>query len=337
MNCALVIPTIRETSIQSFLKAWSNQLNFFGHIIVVEDNPECSFELHRDEYSLVMNDIGHYSWKEISADLGDDAWIFSRRDSAIRSYGFLKAYEVGSDYIYTLDDDCLPLNKTFFEEHIYNLERTPRWIPSVPGHRTRGMPYYNLGVADDVVMSVGLWENVSDYDAIQTLSGTPYIKDFPETRVMPTGQYFPICGMNLCFRRAILPLLYFPLMGEGYPYRRFDDIWMGVICKKICDHLGLMITCGRPNVYHSKASDTFVNLVKEAPGIAFNEKFWEIVERVTLHGHDPLSCMEEVGFAFNHHQDAYINKLGIGIRTWCRRIHKINEGYTTSASQCPQP
>jgi len=41
-------------------------------------------------------------------------------------------------------------------------------------------------------------------------------------------------------------------MGEGQPYRRFDDIWFGVIAKRICDHLGWSIAVGDPHVHHGR-------------------------------------------------------------------------------------
>ena len=44
--------------------------------------------------------------------------------------------------------------------------------------------------------------------------------------------------MSLAFRIEALPLMYLPLMGEGQPYDRFDNIWGGVIAKRVCDHLG---------------------------------------------------------------------------------------------------
>jgi reversibly glycosylated polypeptide/UDP-arabinopyranose mutase len=310
---ALVVPTIRENSIKEFLNDWDLIGEFWDEIIVVEDNPKKSFDIR---------DVSHHvSWAEIVDDLGDDAWIMSRRDSSIRSYGFLMAYRLGADYIFTMDDDCRPMpvrtmDNSFVWRHMENMTNTPRWIESIPGQRTRGLPYKNKGVAKNVVMSVGLWEGNPDFDAIQTLSGESQDLVLPETRVMSLGQYVPICGMNLGFHRDITSLLYFTLQGEGYPYRRFDDIWMGVICKKICDHLGLMITIGKPYIMHSKASDPFVNLVKEAPGVKFHEEFWEMIDSVGLTKKYPASCMIELGAALEKMPDPYVSKLGRAIQIW---------------------
>lgn len=313
MKTALVVPSNRQNSIRQFLNAWNEAEVFWDQIIVVEDNPEKTFDIAVDL---------HVSWKEIEEDLKDDAWIISKRDSAIRSYGFLLAYQQGAEVIYTLDDDCLPVSSTFVEDHIRNLTDTPKWVSSIPGYRTRGLPYFNLGKSNRVVMSVGLWSGVPDYDSVQVLAKTPPPPSLPETRVMPVGQYFPICGMNFCFKREVAPLTYFPLMGEGYKYRRFDDIWFGVICKKICDHLGLLITCGEPYVHHSKASDPMVNLVKEAPGIARHETLWEVIDGVSLSERTPIDCVYEMSEQLSNVEDEYISTLGSALDRWADQFDR---------------
>jgi reversibly glycosylated polypeptide/UDP-arabinopyranose mutase len=313
MKTALVIPSNRQHNLLHFLDQWEGNARW-DLVIVVEDGPVKSFKLNEDD--LLNAVLHHVSWNEIDEDLGEDSWIISRRDSAIRSYGFLLAYRLGADFIFTLDDDCLPLDTTFITDHLNNFTQTPMWVPSIPGQRTRGLPYNNLGKSKKVVMSVGLWEGVPDYDAIQTLAKERPPEELPMARVMPLGQYFPICGMNLCFIREIACLAYFPLMGEGYPYRRFDDIWFGVICKKICDHLGLQITCGFPYINHSRASDPFVNLVKEAPGIAFNEEFWCHIDQIKLTGITPNVCLAEIGLALKGNKNEYLDKLGQSLLVW---------------------
>ena len=306
---ALVVPTIREKSIIEFLKCW-NDVKDWDVTIVVEDNPEKTFQSDVDF---------HYCWKDIEGDLKNLSWIISKRDSAIRSYGFYKAYQLGADYIFTIDDDCLPVDGVkFCEQHICNLESTPKWCESVLGYRTRGLPYKNLGKLENVKFSLGLWQGVPDFDAIHMLADNVSSINIPKTRVMPKNQYFPFCGMNFAFKRDVTPLAYFPLMGEGYTFNRFDDIWFGVICKKICDHLNYHITCGSPCVHHSKASNPFDNLIKEANGIKFNEEFWTIIENIQLQGVDPSTCMNEVGLFLEKQfkENIYIKKLGQAIQNW---------------------
>jgi hypothetical protein len=48
-------------------------------------------------------------------------------------------------------------------------------------------------------------------------------------------------------------------------------MWAGWCSKVICDHLSLGCKTGLPYVWHSKASNPFVNLRKEYKGI-----FWQV-------------------------------------------------------------
>lgn len=304
----LVIPTIREECLKDFLDSWRYEL--FDKIIVVEDNPTITFN---------TENVYHFSWKEIEEEWGENHWIFSRRDSAIRSFGFWKAYQLGADTIFTLDDDCYSIpGQKFIETHLNKLNNIPKWTSSIENLRLRGLPYFNLGILTNVVLNMGMWTNIADLDAPNQL--TKPIENFmpPENvdRIIPSGQYLPLCGMNVAFKREITPLMYFPLMGEGQPYRRFDDIWCGIICKRICDHLGLTISVGHPFVEHKKASDPMVNLVKEAPGIKMNEKFWEIIDAIRLKAFTPKGCMFEMGEQLQGYNDEYIVKLGKAIIVW---------------------
>lgn len=326
MYKVLVVPTIREKCIQDFLEAWRGtipgSIGGWDDVVIVEDNPERTFKLN-----VGGRPVYHYSWRDIESDFGEDAWIISRRDSAIRSYGFWKAYQMGADYIFTLDDDCYPtqsisMDDSFCDQHIRMMEQTPRWIPSIPGLRTRGLPYINKGKMPNVVANMGFWENTPDFDAVETIGKYNCdIKGFKVPanvdRIIPNGQYFPLCGMDFAFKSQVAVLSYFPLMGLNSPYRRFDDIWFGIIFKKICDHLNLAVSVGGPTINHLRASDPMVNLVKEAPGIALNEKFWQIIDEINLKGNDPKECMVEIGEGLKQVKDNdYLVKLGNAICLW---------------------
>jgi reversibly glycosylated polypeptide/UDP-arabinopyranose mutase len=310
----LVIPSIREHCLKDFMEQWKPHLkdtDLWQNIIVIEDNAEKTFNLNLKH---------HYSWKEIDEDLKEDGWIISRRDSAIRSYGFLMAYRLGAKYIFTLDDDCYPEPNENLLNHIDKIESTPAWTESILGMRTRGIPYFNLGRLKNVVANMGLWTNVPDYDSIQALykRETEPFQPTVTDRIIPVGQYFPLCGMNFCFKREVAVLSYFALMGENSPFRRFDDIWFGIIFKKICDHLGFLISVGHPFIHHSRASNPFTNLIKEAPGIQFNEEFWQVIDRISLKGITPQECMNEVGEALISEKNDYLQRLGNAIMVWVR-------------------
>lgn len=318
MRKTLVVPSCREGSLREFLRAWDG-VGDWNELIVVEDGPTRTFEL--------PDSAGHYAWDDIARTLGEDAWIISRRDSAIRSFGFLMAYQAGADLIATLDDDCFPDvhggGMPICTAHARAMER-PRWVESIPGMRTRGLPYRNLGKFR-AMANVGLWSDVPDLDSVQTLAGHPHasggFRPPAGSRVIPAGQYFPMCGMNLAFYREAAPLFYFPLMGDGQPYRRFDDIWGGVIAKRVMDHLGWHVSVGAPIVRHIRASDPMVNLVKEAPGIARNETFWREIDIAPLTAANPSRCMAEMGrWLETASTDDYTRRLGRAIQIWASRF-----------------
>jgi reversibly glycosylated polypeptide/UDP-arabinopyranose mutase len=287
-GAVVVVPTIRETSILAFLEAWREPLAGVP-IVVVEDNPEKSFPLARPG-------LEHYAWDDIDRELGERAWIIPRRTDCVRSFGYWKAWQSGAEMIVTLDDDCVPNDPDFLGAHRGRLERSAgavRWVSTGTGVKPRGMPYDRESDERPCALNHGLWTGVPDLDAITQLVSGP--DDFaPIQQIVPPGAYFPMCGMNLAFTRALAPAMYFLLMGQGWPYDRFGDIWCGVIAKKICDHLGLAVASGRPFVEHARASDVHANLRKELPGYEANETFWLAVDRIVLTERTVGSCYREI-------------------------------------------
>ncbi len=293
----IVIPTIRDLS---FLEDWKEQFRDTT-LIICEDRPTKTLTIPQ-----VGKRVEHYSWKEIDADLKSDSWIIPRRVSGIRNYGFIQAVKQGADIIITIDDDCYPVpGHDFVEGHIRNLHlSTPcRWTNTNPDVRhmfTRGMPYLNRE-EQPVMLSHGVWTNVLDHDGPTHLQHISFRSQFAEhfLQIIPTGAYFPMCSMNMAFRKEVAALMFFPLMGENtegvkWGYDRFDDIWAGIFAKKILDHLHYGVVNGSPLVEHRKASDPFKNLQKEAQGIEVNEILWKAVDAVKLTKKTPAACYKEL-------------------------------------------
>lgn len=299
----LVVPSNRECQLREFLQAWHGK-GGWDRVVIVEDAAR-SFQFPRVE---------HFGWEDIDA--CSASAIFSRKDSGIRSFGFWKAWEMGAEYVLTLDDDVRPMDGTtdLFQQHI-DAMRHPKWVSTLERYRVRGLPYRNVGEIEAKV-NVGLWTGNLDLDSVHTLSGRQPPQPTAFSSLVPSGQYLPMCGMNLCFHRDAVPLMYFPLMGEGQEYRRFDDIWAGVMAKRIMDHLGEPMSYGIPFVHHICASDPFVNLVKEAPGIVRNETLWEEVDAVELSGCSVIGCMEEMGEQLAASRDAYLASVGKALGIW---------------------
>jgi hypothetical protein len=272
--------------------------------------------------------------------------VFSQRDSGIKAFGFWKAVVTHKvDAVFCLDDDCFPTtagpvynnpHERFVNQHLAALAGGAKWAPSV-GEPTRGLPYYNPGLAGSTMLHMGTWLRDADYDAVQELAHhragveTGRFKSPPGVRLLHPDNYVPMCAMNISFRSELLPLMYFPKMGVGVPYRRFDDIWCGVILQRCARHLRLRLSVGDPAIDHRRASRPLVNLEKEAPGIAANEQFWQLVDNIVLiDAVTPLECMQRIGAGLRLRVDeasctvlqGYLHVLGGCIADWCDMLSR---------------
>lgn len=306
-NTAIVVPTIREECIRDFLTAWNFRNGSHTKMYVIEDNPTKTFHL--------PSEVNHFSWQEIDAELGEKGWIIPRRTDCIRSFGYFKAWQEGADIIITLDDDCYPCaSQDLIWEHNQCLRMAVAsdWISTLDFNKPRGLPYYLP--KKTVMISHGLWQGVLDLDAPTQLTGKVK-EEVYRNQVIPKGMYFPMCGMNLAFRREVVPMMYFLLMGKDYPYDRFGDIWCGVIAKKICDHLGYMVHSGYPLVEHKRASSVWVNLKKEAPGLEVNEWFWQEVDKIQLTAPSVWGSYMQIARGLNI-KGEYWEKLQQAMEVW---------------------
>jgi len=193
----------------------------------------------------------------------------------------------GCEYILTLDDDCYPLDleaTTFLDTHLTAFCQD-LWFRTISGIEPRGIPYGNRGRLQ-VLLNHGLWTGAPDLDAprslVESRNGTKVMLR-AEREVIPPGMWFTLCAMNVCYRRDVIPAAYNLLMGlDAVGFDRFDDIWSGLLIKRIADHLGFYITNGIPHVHHAKASDPFKNLQKEAAGLEIHEYFWRYIASAPL-------------------------------------------------------
>ncbi|MEK7629872.1 MAG: hypothetical protein AAB432_00615 [Patescibacteria group bacterium] len=334
----VVVPTIRQESILRFLDEWKDIFKKNEVVlVVVEDNPVKAFGI--DDKKLDFN-VLHLSWADIENDLGLDNWIIPRRSSSIKSYGFWKAYQLGADMIISLDDDCYPsLNYSAHlkAHHIYDLVEThrhnlferkfrePAWVSSTLNLNPRGFPHKNfehpLG-SERVMLSHGLWANVPDVDAETQINmkEIPHIDHYFHDRMIPRWSFFPMCGMNVAWKRELTPAMYFLLMGKNaagelWGYDRFDDIWAGVFAKKIIDVLDYRAASGHPVVWHDRASDPYVNLEKERSGLEINENLWQIVYEMNLSGTNVKDLYKEISSKLPHPGE-YWNKIRRAMVIW---------------------
>lgn len=259
-----------------FLKEWP-ELQQHQLIIVqdIGDKPNIP-----DGFDNVMI----YDHDDIDDDLGENSWIIPSRTSACRSYGYYKAWQMKPDSIITLDNDCYPDGTHFISGHtrLLNTKGELGWVNTMDEHFARGFPYLIRGKSE-TMLNHGLWSNVPDLDG-------PTMLHYPDFRLKPASRsievpihnFFPMCGMNLSWKTDLTPAMYFGLFGPDYGFDQYDDIWAGVLVKKVLDHLGYAARSGYPSVEHRKQSNAFTNTKKQAPALAMNEHFWEHVRDIPL-------------------------------------------------------
>ncbi|NQT30243.1 MAG: hypothetical protein HQ596_06700 [Candidatus Saganbacteria bacterium] len=282
-NLALVVPTIREDQIREFLNSWRQPiLEAKVNVYIVEDNKERSFGLHQEIEKYKDVNLIHLCHDDAPQSLLD---CINVKSPCCRQIGFYQAYRDNNKIIVTLDDDVRPVAHTnIFTEFCNILEGgVPVWVDPLLNYRSRGYPVENVGEIK-VSFHVGSFLTVPDVDGETQLK---YEKEFsanppkyiPRATIVPEGQLIPVNGGICGFKRELTPYVHFSTWCPELKYRRFDDIWMGIILKRILDHCGLRMTYGKTFVNHIRASVASKNAALEASGKIWNEKFWEILDQ----------------------------------------------------------
>jgi hypothetical protein len=101
-------------------------------------------------------------------------------------------------------------------------------------------------------------------------------------RVMSSAVTWPMSSMNMAWRAEFTPAMIMPPSGLDQVYDRFEDIWCGLLAQRVLKAHGWHATVGTPLVLHHRASDPFVNLKKEAPGLELNERLWTLVKSLDV-------------------------------------------------------
>jgi len=244
--------------------------------------------------------------------------LIPTRCHAETSFGFLAAFQKQPDLVIELDDDTFPiLGQDLVKLHHDNLIKDDgrtvrslgRWYNTVDNLVLncnmrvfpRGHPYFEEARTEQYlwtekggrcVLNMGLWVGQPDLDAVTILhsGGLDGRSVLQATRLRETkiiadrDTYFAICSMNTAFVTKIIPAFY-QLYMNFLGIDRFDDIWSGILLKKVVDHLGDNICLGAPTVRHQKRPrDAFSDLKKEIDGMMINEMLSRIVAECDIDG-----------------------------------------------------
>jgi len=263
---SVVVPTIRPESFETFYDAWLPLFKKHSvQLIVIHDGDIPSVEYVDIQHST----RSYYSVSDIMGEYDD---VIYNRSDCVRNVGFALAGKLHADIILSLDDDVRPLNDTISSHCTALGRRVPvSWLSTTVDSYMRGFPY-NVRTEAKVIVSHGVWEGIPDLDAPTQLLHGDMQPSFYQG-VIPKGALYPHCAMNFAFTREALPYVYQAPMGYKVGLDRFGDIWGGIEMKKDLDAQGYAVVSGYARVFHTRASDVFTNLQKEAKGLAMNESY----------------------------------------------------------------
>lgn len=266
MRIVIVVPTIRPESYKKFLKAWRDLFNKHEvEVISVYDGDIPIVRKEGKNFGMTAKQImGKYSEAIVNFNGG------------VRNLGFayVAKFMPEIDVIITFDDDVRPIGDPI-QDHLDILnKRVPvSWI-STASEYMRGFPYKIRDEAE-VVLSHGVWENVADWDApTQLVLGSHRKVDFYKG-IIPKGIYFPMCIMNVAFKRKMLPFMYQAPPAPELNIGRTDDIYCGILAKREIDKNGWAAVSGFARIFHERESNVYKNLNQEAKTIELMEDFWK--------------------------------------------------------------
>lgn len=226
---AVVVPSIRDTQMVQFRKAWDHLFQKHGvTLITVWDGERPQVETKDYETGLTT------FWSEIldTPPWRDNRQLFCRYTDACRNIGFVYAASMKRfDYVLTLDDDVAPPDETWgwhgittdydpIEEHlrVLSLKVPLGWMNTAHGESPYlcGFPY-SLRDEAPVMLSHGVWVGVPDFDGetqlrLEGSGGLPPSLPY-YVGPIPRGVLFPLCGMNVMVKAEALPYFYFAPMG----------------------------------------------------------------------------------------------------------------------------
>ena len=254
-----------------------------------------------DKFAVVVPWVNEKQLEMFSAAWGlesvDEDWLILQHDTrkegcaVMKNRGAVEAVRRGFDVVVMVDDDCFPYAggvqtlPQLAAAHIEALK--PQHVSLfeiVTDPPSRGTPYADLTVKMPVAASMGFWTGIGDYCAVRQLATNAAPMQFKRTTVF--GRYFPLCGMNLAFRPAI-----WAPWSNLIDVPRFDDIWMGWLWQREAYRRRHCFNLAGPLVQHSRQSNAWNNLRREAVYLEDNEALWHKIAMADADDYESLFAL----------------------------------------------
>jgi len=230
-----------------------------------------------------------------------------------RNLGYLRALELGSDVIVTIDDDNYPGSSNWLLEHLNPLYASSA-LPTISSKNkiinpcrilkfnypnlkiySRGYPFFELFCdtfdvefisGGKIALNLGLWTKSPDVDAYTNLlysdlESLGIREEFQKRYALALNNYMPINTQNTAFIRELTPVFYDVLMDtsiHGIRLDRYDDIWAGLFALKLIHKLNYRATFGIPLAVHRRNKHDYISDLKsELIGMSLNNVVHKIV------------------------------------------------------------
>lgn len=277
-------------------------------------------QLCGENYEVEFWDVveqGKWIRKNYPEQVWDDIeFVIPHNSVRRRNFGYLRALELGTDLIITIDDDNLPIDEDWLKGHTTAFKRKDHHIVSSRNRivnpcrilrhdkgfvYSRGYPISELfndsfmvsrnKYCDKrVVLNMGLWNNKPDVDAYTNIAYpdllTSGFNRYEHRFAIHKNNYFPINTQNTAFLPEVTPAFYVLKMNptiHGVGFDRYDDIWAGWILQKLAHTLGDTATFGLPLTNHDRNTHSFQkDLSHELIGIALNKRVYDRIVNANI-------------------------------------------------------
>jgi hypothetical protein len=234
-----------------------------------------------------------------------------------RNIGYLMAFNEGTEFIVSIDDDNhVRASEDFFLEHSvvlsdevegvecfsedgwFNICDLLELAPHGAATYARGYPYYarrgssgtvNTNIRRAVYVNAGLWLGDPDVDGISWLVNPVHAVKWRGASVfLGHKTWSPINSQNTSMRREAMVAYYFLKMGYSFgggAIDRYGDIFSGYFLEACAHHLGHGIRFGSPCAQHIRNSHNYLkDAQQELNCIIILEDFLAWLHEVKLNG-----------------------------------------------------
>ena len=262
-----------------------------------------------------------------------------------RNIALLEAIKYGADIIVTIDDDNIPLDRSYFTDFVRVLTQPfsglqvtsdDGWFNigeyMIPPIYHRGFPYdkrhvkhtYTLRHVQGAKIGVaaGLWFGDPDIDAMERITNRPEVYQVAEVvqrgLCVAPSVLAPTNSQNTAYVAELAPL-FMVWTGVG----RYDDIWASYLAQRIMHTLDYHVHYGPPFTWQERnPHNLWQNLRDEILGMEYTTRFCEGLLAADLAEGTVLEKLERM-YEYLKSKDylpPIVYELG---KAWCEDIRSI--------------